>query len=46
MNWLSTSSALALIGAVIGLGLGPAPATADPIADFYKGKRIKMIVGS
>ncbi|HSR55903.1 MAG TPA: hypothetical protein VLN73_06655 [Alphaproteobacteria bacterium] len=38
-------SALAL-AAGVGLAAGTAPARADPIADFYKGKRIKMIVGS
>jgi len=38
-----TSAALA---AVVGFGLAAGPAAADEIADFYKGKRLKMIVGS
>jgi tripartite-type tricarboxylate transporter receptor subunit TctC len=46
MKRLSISSALVVIGAVTVLGLGTPTASADPIADFYKGKRIKMIVGS
>ncbi|MCZ6494843.1 MAG: hypothetical protein O6924_01555, partial [Alphaproteobacteria bacterium] len=35
---------LALAG-LMGLGLA-AQASADPIADFYKGKRMHMLVGS
>ncbi len=45
MNLRSFGAALALAGA-FGLASGAAPAAADPIADFYKGKRIKMIIGS
>ncbi len=39
------AGALAVAGAV-GIAAGTGPASADPVADFYKGKRIKMIVGS
>ena len=45
MNLRSFGSALALAGA-FGLVSGAAPVAADPIADFYKGKRVKMIIGS
>ncbi len=45
MNLRTFGTALALAGA-LGLASGAAPVAADPIADFYKGKRIKMIIGS
>jgi tripartite-type tricarboxylate transporter receptor subunit TctC len=45
MNFRTFGSALALAGA-FGLASGANPVAADPIADFYKGKRIKMVVGS
>ena len=45
MNFRTFSSALAIAGA-FGLASGAAPVAADPVADFYKSKRIKMIVGS
>ncbi len=35
-------AALALL--LSGLGAAPSPATADPIADFYRGKQIRMVV--
>ena len=35
-----------LLSALVLLTLAAAPAAADPIADFYKGKTIRMIVGS
>jgi tripartite-type tricarboxylate transporter receptor subunit TctC len=41
---LKTLTALAL-ASVVGLGF-TTQASADPIADFYKGKRVKVIVGS
>jgi tripartite-type tricarboxylate transporter receptor subunit TctC len=45
MNFRTFASALALAGA-FGLASGATPVAADPIKDFYKGKRMKMIVGS
>ncbi|HSR55236.1 MAG TPA: hypothetical protein VLN73_03275 [Alphaproteobacteria bacterium] len=39
------STAIALAGA-LALGAGVSPASADAISDFYKGKRLKMLVGS
>jgi tripartite-type tricarboxylate transporter receptor subunit TctC len=45
MKFRTFASALALAGA-FGLATGASPVAADPIADFYKGKRMKMIVGS
>src|ERR1044072_2165384 len=30
---------------VCSLALGAAPATADPVADFYKGKTVSLVVG-
>ena len=45
MTLRTFGSVLAMAG-VVGLAWGAAPAAADPVADFYKGKRIKMIVGS
>ncbi len=45
MKLRTIGGALALAGTV-GLAAGAVPASADPIADFYKGKRIKMIIGS
>ncbi len=44
MATLKNLTTLALAG-LMGLGLA-AQASADPIADFYKGKRIQMLVGS
>ncbi len=44
MATLKNLTTLAL-ARVVGLGLA-AQASADPIADFYKGKRIQMLVGS
>src|SRR3981081_3572642 len=40
------------ISAVVGLalgglfGLGPAPARADGVADFYRGKELRLIIGA
>lgn len=45
MNVRTFGSVLALTG-TFGLAWGPAPGAADPIADFYKGKRLTVIVGS
>jgi len=38
--------ASAAIAGVVGIGAVAGPAAADEVADFYKGKRLKMIVGS
>jgi tripartite-type tricarboxylate transporter receptor subunit TctC len=35
-----------LVGAVVALLLIPSPAAAQPAADFYKGKQIRIVVGS
>jgi len=40
------SVASAILAAVIGLGVTAGPTFADDIADFYKGKRLKIIIGS
>ncbi|HSR55237.1 MAG TPA: hypothetical protein VLN73_03280, partial [Alphaproteobacteria bacterium] len=45
MTIRSFSTALGLTGA-LALVAGAAPASADAIADFYKGKRAQMLVGS
>ena len=34
------------LAAIMGLGVTAGSVTADEVADFYKGKRIKMIIGS
>jgi tripartite-type tricarboxylate transporter receptor subunit TctC len=39
-RWITSATACALSGALLA-----APAQADPVADFYKGKDIKIIVG-
>jgi tripartite-type tricarboxylate transporter receptor subunit TctC len=36
----------AALAAVIGMGIAAGTAAADDVGDFYKGKRIRMIVGS
>ncbi len=45
MKILRTLGTISL-GAAVGTGFAVANSMADPIADFYKGKRIEMIVGS
>jgi len=45
MNLRTFGSALAL-ASTFGLATGTSTVSADPIADFYKGKRVKMVIGS
>ena len=45
MKTMKMLGATALAGALV-LGLAATPAVADAVADFYKGKRIIMYVGS